>query len=123
MEIGSADAMGIQLQAKVSDYLDLVMTTLMQASQAQVDRTDYDMVDYLNELVDICRAKDIAVIYDLVKIGVNISQDHLKDYPSPDIVTLGKALGGGYPIGAVGMTSTFKDLVVDRKVGLVFVCT
>eukprot|EP01036_Dinobryon_divergens_P034511 gene34511-44598_t len=75
-------------------------------------------VGYLNELVEICRAKDIAVIYDLVKIGVNISQDHLKEYPSPDMVTLGKALGGGYPIGAVGMTSTFKDLIVDRKVML-----
>ncbi|XP_067001401.1 importin subunit beta-1 isoform X2 [Anabrus simplex] len=31
-------------------YLDVVLRTLMQASQAQVDRTDYDMVDYLNEL-------------------------------------------------------------------------
>lgn len=31
-------------------YLDVVMATLAQASQAQVDRTDYDMIDYLNEL-------------------------------------------------------------------------
>ncbi|NP_001191603.1 importin beta 1 [Aplysia californica] len=31
-------------------YLDVVMTTLQQASQAQVDKTDYDMIDYLNEL-------------------------------------------------------------------------
>nr|XP_015835882.1 PREDICTED: importin subunit beta-1 isoform X1 [Tribolium castaneum] len=31
-------------------YLDVVLTTLAQASQAQVDRDDFDMVDYLNEL-------------------------------------------------------------------------
>lgn len=31
-------------------YLDVVLQTLVQASQAQVDRTDYDMIDYLNEL-------------------------------------------------------------------------
>lgn len=31
-------------------YLDIVLQTLSQASQAQVDRNDYDMVDYLNEL-------------------------------------------------------------------------
>lgn len=31
-------------------YLDVVLGTLLQASQAQVDRNDYDMVDYLNEL-------------------------------------------------------------------------
>ncbi|KAG8330366.1 Importin subunit beta-1 [Homalodisca vitripennis] len=31
-------------------YLDVVLQTLVQASQAQVDRADFDMVDYLNEL-------------------------------------------------------------------------
>ncbi|KAK7872302.1 hypothetical protein R5R35_002759 [Gryllus longicercus] len=31
-------------------YLDIVLRTLLQASQAQVDRNDYDMIDYLNEL-------------------------------------------------------------------------
>ncbi|XP_044266486.1 importin subunit beta-1 isoform X2 [Tribolium madens] len=31
-------------------YLEVVLTTLAQASQAQVDRNDFDMVDYLNEL-------------------------------------------------------------------------
>ncbi|XP_076225790.1 importin subunit beta Fs(2)Ket isoform X1 [Nomia melanderi] len=31
-------------------YLDVVLQTLAQASQATVDRSDYDMVDYLNEL-------------------------------------------------------------------------
>ncbi|XP_076765223.1 importin subunit beta Fs(2)Ket isoform X2 [Xylocopa sonorina] len=31
-------------------YLDIVLQTLAQASQANVDRSDYDMIDYLNEL-------------------------------------------------------------------------
>ncbi|XP_043466962.1 importin subunit beta-1 isoform X1 [Leptopilina heterotoma] len=31
-------------------YLDIVLQTLAQASQAQVDKNDYDMIDYLNEL-------------------------------------------------------------------------
>lgn len=31
-------------------YLDVVLQTLAQASQATVDRSDYDMIDYLNEL-------------------------------------------------------------------------
>jgi len=35
-------------------YLDVSLQTLMQASQAQVDRTDYEMVDYLNELRETC---------------------------------------------------------------------
>lgn len=31
-------------------YLEVVLSTLAQASQAQVDRTDFDMIDYLNDL-------------------------------------------------------------------------
>ncbi|KAL3283319.1 hypothetical protein HHI36_006467 [Cryptolaemus montrouzieri] len=31
-------------------YLDIVLPTLAQASQAEVDRNDFDMVEYLNEL-------------------------------------------------------------------------
>ncbi|XP_064598231.1 importin subunit beta-1-like [Liolophura sinensis] len=35
-------------------YLDVVMSALQQASQAQVDKSDYDMIDYLNELREGC---------------------------------------------------------------------
>lgn len=35
-------------------YLDVVLSTLAQASQAQIDKSDYDMVDYLNELREGC---------------------------------------------------------------------
>ncbi|XP_046482449.1 importin subunit beta-1 isoform X1 [Neodiprion pinetum] len=31
-------------------YLEIVLQTLAQASQANVDRSDYDLIDYLNEL-------------------------------------------------------------------------
>lgn len=35
-------------------YLDIVLTTLMQASQLQMDKSDYDLVDYINELRENC---------------------------------------------------------------------
>ncbi|XP_077866996.1 importin subunit beta-1-like [Saccoglossus kowalevskii] len=35
-------------------YLDIVMNTLQQASQAEVDKSDYDLIDYLNELREGC---------------------------------------------------------------------
>ncbi|KAL4217331.1 Importin subunit beta-1 [Mactra antiquata] len=36
------------------NYLEVVLGTLQQATQAQVDKTDYDMIDYLNELREGC---------------------------------------------------------------------
>ncbi|CAH0557204.1 unnamed protein product [Brassicogethes aeneus] len=41
---------GLSIGAEFKKYLEIVLSTLSQASQAQVDRNDYDMIDYLNEL-------------------------------------------------------------------------
>merc|ERR1719225_1843531 len=46
-------------------YLDHVLQTLMQASQAQVDRSDYDMLDYLNELREGCLEAYTGIIQGL----------------------------------------------------------
>ncbi|CAG9767611.1 unnamed protein product [Ceutorhynchus assimilis] len=40
----------LSIGAEFKKYLEVVLGTLAQASQAQVDRSDFDMVDYLNEL-------------------------------------------------------------------------
>ncbi|XP_025833958.1 importin subunit beta-1-like [Agrilus planipennis] len=40
----------LSIGAEFKKYLDIVLTTLAQASQAQVNRDDFDMIDYLNEL-------------------------------------------------------------------------
>lgn len=40
----------LSIGVEFKKYLDIVLQTLAQASQAQVDRNDYDMIDYLNEL-------------------------------------------------------------------------
>ncbi|XP_044737597.1 importin subunit beta isoform X1 [Chrysoperla carnea] len=42
--------MALSIGTEFKKYLDIVLTTLSQASQAQVDHSDYDMIDYLNEL-------------------------------------------------------------------------
>lgn len=57
-------------------YLDLVLQTLMQASQAQVDRSDFDMIDYLNDLREGCLEAYTGIIQGL-------KQDN---GPSPDLV-------------------------------------
>lgn len=46
--------MALALGPKFTKYLDVVLQMLHQASQAQVDRTDFDMLDYLNELRETC---------------------------------------------------------------------
>lgn len=57
------------------NYLEVVLTTLQQASQAQVDKTDYDMIDYLNELRDGCLESYTGMVQGLKGDGDTPSAD------------------------------------------------
>ncbi|KAF7269113.1 hypothetical protein GWI33_017862 [Rhynchophorus ferrugineus] len=60
-------------------YLEVVLATLAQASQAQVDRNDFDMIDYLNELREGVLDAYTGLIQGLKGDG---------NAPSPDIALL-----------------------------------
>lgn len=65
------------------NYLEYVLNTLQQASQAQVDKTDYDMIDYLNELRGGCLEAYTGIVQGLKGEGeqpnadVNLIQPHV----------------------------------------------
>lgn len=58
-------------------YLEIVLSTLMQASQAQVDKTDYDMIDYLNELRECCVDAYTGIVQGLKGDGTVANTDVL----------------------------------------------
>ena len=64
-------------------------------------------IEYLQEAERLCREHGTLLIADEIQCGVGRSGSFLALEPSgirPDIVTLAKGLGGGFPIGAVLMT-------------------
>ncbi|MDR1576661.1 MAG: aspartate aminotransferase family protein [Deltaproteobacteria bacterium] len=59
--------------------------------------------DYLRQVSELCQAKNILLILDEIQTGLGrTGYDFAFKYygAKPDILTLGKALGSGYPIGA-----------------------
>lgn len=56
-------------------YLTVVLQTLQQASSAQVDKTDFDMVDYLNELRESCLGAYTGIVQGLKGDGDEINAD------------------------------------------------
>ncbi len=59
---------------------------------------------YLQGLRDITQQHDIPLIFDEVVTGFRLAYGGAQEYygVTPDLVAYGKALGGGYPIGAFG---------------------
>ena len=68
---------------------------------------------YVKRLRDFCNARNILLIYDEVQTGLGRTGKMFcfKHHGvEPDIMTLAKSLGGGFPIGAIVATSKLADL-------------
>lgn len=57
--------MALAIGVKFVKYLEVVLTMLNQAAHAQVDRNDYEMVEYLNELRESCLDAYTAIVQGL----------------------------------------------------------
>jgi glutamate-1-semialdehyde 2,1-aminomutase len=73
---------------------------------------------YLEAVREICTKHDVVLIFDEVKTGLCIAAGGATEKfgVKPDMVTLAKALGGGLPAGAIGMTEDVSRVVEDGSV-------
>jgi len=70
-----------------------------------------DVKEFLNKLRDHCTKKNVLLIFDEIMTGFRVSAKGGADIfdVKPDIVTYGKVLGGGFPIGVVGGISKIME--------------
>jgi glutamate-1-semialdehyde 2,1-aminomutase len=73
---------------------------------------------YLEAVREITRKHGIVLIFDEVKTGIAIAAGGAVERfgVEPDMVTLAKALGGGLPTGAIGMSEEVSAVVTDGSV-------
>ena len=76
-------------------------TLLANERTAGYDRAAY--AAWLRQLRDVCTARGIALIFDEVFLGFRLARGGAQEYfgVAADLVTYGKTLGGGLPVGAV----------------------
>ncbi len=69
--------------------------------------------NFLNDIRKMTLEKNITLIFDEVVTGFRMSPGGAQKYFSikPDITTLGKALGNGFPVAAVGGKSEIMDML------------
>ncbi len=73
---------------------------------------------YLERVRELCSAHGVKLIFDEVKTGATIARGGATQRfgVTPDMITLAKAICGGYPGGAIGMTTEIAAAVADGTV-------
>jgi glutamate-1-semialdehyde 2,1-aminomutase len=73
---------------------------------------------FLEGLREICTREGALLIFDEVKTGGKLSWGGASEYfrVKPDMICLGKSIGGGLPLSAFGGDASVMDLISQRKV-------
>ncbi len=97
-------------------------STLVDSSRrASFDRAAYTR--WLQQLREVCTQRGIVLIFDEVFLGFRLAAGGAQEYfgVRADMVTYGKTLGGGLPIGAVcGRADLMKRYRTDRPADICF---
>ena len=112
----------------IAPYNDLETTSRIIAEHSQeiaavivepLHRCTTPIAGFLKGLRDITLQQDILLIFDEVMTGFRLAYGGAQDYYGviPDLAALGKALGGGYPVGAVAGRADILDLCNEANLG------
>ncbi len=88
---------------------------------ARFDKAAY--AEWLKQLRAVCTEQNIVLIFDEVFVGLRLTKGGAQDYfgVRADLVTYGKTLGGGLPIGVVcGRRDLMKRFRDDRPADICF---
>jgi glutamate-1-semialdehyde 2,1-aminomutase len=91
------------------------------ARHAGFDRAAY--LAWLRKLRKVCDERRIVLIFDEVFVGFRLARGGAKEYfgVQPDLITYGKSLGGGLPVGALcGRAEFMKRYRADRPADICF---
>lgn len=99
----------------LEEYADRVAAVIIEPLQ----RCTPPQPGFLKGVRDLTRRYGILLIFDEVVTGFRLAYGGAQEYYSviPDLVAYGKALGGGYPIGAYGGCAEIMDLTREERMG------
>jgi glutamate-1-semialdehyde 2,1-aminomutase len=91
------------------------MALIASDRSAGFDKSSY--ARWLEDLREVCTARSIALIFDEVFLGFRLALGGAQEYfgVKADMVTYGKSLGGGLPVGAVCGKSRFMRRHKDTR--------
>jgi glutamate-1-semialdehyde 2,1-aminomutase len=106
---------GVAEQMLIAPYNDLAAVATLLAEHADIaaiiaeplQRTILAQPGYLQGLCDLCDKHQVLLIFDEIVTGFRLSYGGAQEKYGvvPDICTLGKVIGGGFPLAALGASA------------------
>ncbi|MGL5543819.1 MAG: glutamate-1-semialdehyde 2,1-aminomutase [Cetobacterium sp.] len=102
------DVDGVKAILKSKEVAALIMEPV-PANMGLIDSSK----EFLTAMREICTETGTLLIFDEVISGFRVALGGAQEYYSitPDITTLGKIIGGGYPVGAFGGRKEIMDMI------------
>ena len=77
---------------------------------------------YLKFLENYCKKNNIILVFDEILTGFRCEKGSVQNKFNlkPDITLIGKVLGGGFPIGAIGITKKIRQKINKLKKKIIF---
>ena len=103
------------LEVAISDYAQDIAAVIIEPIPANNGLLLQEK-DYLNFLRDITKKNSILLIFDEVISGFRICFEGAAGYYgiAPDIITYGKIIGGGMPVGAYGSSNKIMSSIAPE---------
>ncbi|MGE0714916.1 MAG: aspartate aminotransferase family protein [Alphaproteobacteria bacterium] len=127
-ELTSAGTPSAAHELLVAPWNDLARTeailrahagTLAGVIMEPLQRCTPPVPGFLQGVRELCTELGLVLIWDEVVTGFRLAYGGAQEYYGvvPDLVAYGKALGGGYPIGAFGGRADIMEWVSEHRIG------
>src|SRR6476469_1626441 len=105
------------LEALLTEYEGKIAGLIMEPAMMNINIIP-PKKGYLQRVREICTEHGVQLIFDEVKTGATISYGGATQRfgVEPDIICLAKAICGGYPGGAIGMTAELGEVIASDRV-------
>ena len=73
--------------------------------------------NYIRNIYNYCKSKDILICFDEMITGIRVDKFSVQNNLrlKPDLSTFGKIIGGGLPIGAIGLSKSIEKRLSNQK--------